>query len=574
MIPILFSPKTTDFSTNGVGRLSDAVSCVVAETLNGSFELEMQYPVTGAHFSEIMHSSIIYAKPSARRAPQAFRVYQITRPTNGIVTILADHLSYQMAFIPVAPFMAASLAEALTLIDQNAEEDNPFTLSADFSKSVAFSTTRPYSMREILGEEENSLLATYGGFWEFDNYTATLKEQRGEDSGYSIRYGKNLITAEQEENIAETYTGVFPYWQSENVLVILPEKTVDSVTVADYPFKRTIIHNFSDEFKNAPTAEQLRSAAEAYLAQPGVGIPKVCLSLEFVNLADTIEYRDLLTGSVDLGDTVEVVFEKLGINVKASVVSVHYNTLLERYESIDIGDRKQTLAETIEEQLARLEITPTVAEVKTSIDRATGVLDAGTRGHVVINRNPEGYANEILFLDTDSLSTAVNVLRINMNGIGFSSSGYQGPYYQAWTLDGHMSLGGVNNAYGHLSILDPNGNPIGQWSKDGIVVDQGTIDLLRRAGKIGLYVDGATVRIGDFEVNDRWGRQVIESDDEMTGMSGRPTEEGGLFFWAGYEDENTYMMAINENDVYIRGKDSSGNWHTYPLAATLARLGA
>lgn len=563
MKPILFSPNTTDFSTNGVGRLSDAISCVVHEVLNGEFELEMQYPITGKHIGEIKHSAIIAAQASQTRGLQAFRIYKISKPLNGRITIYARHISYQLSFIPVAPFYAENLTAALAGFSTYAAEDNPFTISADFTSGAEFRAVKPDSIRSYLGGMEGSILDVYGGEWEFDMYTATLHRERGADNGYMLLYGKNITDLTQEENIENTYTGIMPYWEQEDVRVMLPEKVVHASTAENFPFQRTIVQDFSDAFDNAPTEAQLRQAAADFITANKIGIPAVSLSVDFVHIS----------GEIDLGDTVTVRFEKLGVDVAARVVEIEWDVLRDRYNAVQIGDKRGSLAATIEAQIDALTYTATTAEVLRNIDRATGVLDAGTRGHVVINRNAEGYANEILFMDTESPATATNVLRINMNGIGFSSSGYTGPYYQAWTLDGHMSLGGVNNAYGHLSILDPSGNVIGEWSKDGIVVDQGIIDLLRGTGKIGLYVDGATVRLGDFEINDKYGRQVIESDDEMTGMSGEPTEEGGLYFWAGYEDENTYMMAINKNDVYIRGKDSGGNWHTYALAQTLARLG-
>ena len=103
-----------------------------------------------------------------------------------------------------------------------------------------------------------------------------------------------------------------------------------------------------------------------------------------------------------------------------------------------------------------------------AVDRATGVLNSGMRGHVVINRNESGYANEILFLDNDNVVGAKNVLRINMNGIGFSSTGYKGPYYQSWTNDGHLTLGGINNHYGQLTILDENASPTIELDKSGL----------------------------------------------------------------------------------------------------------
>lgn len=574
MKPVLFEPNSTDFSTNGVGRLSDAVSCVVTEERNGAFELEMTYPVDGVHFDKIVHSAIILAKPSARRSAQAFRIYSITKPMNGEITILAEHISYQLNHIPVMPFSASTLAQALAAFGSNAAEPCPFTLSADFEVSSAYTVGEPQSIRACLGGDgdQASVLDVYGGEWEFNNYSAVLHQSRGQSNGIRIMYGKNLVTLEQEENISEVYTGVLPFWKSEATQVVLPEKVVHSANAANYPYNRTIIQDFSSDFKTVPTAAQLRSAAEAFLAQPGVGVPLVNISLEWVNLADTLEYRELLTGNVDLCDIVRVTFEKLGVDREAEIISIRYNVLAERYETLEIGDKAKTLADTIETQMKQLEITPTTAEVQTTVDRATGLLTAGTRGHVVINRNASGYANEILFLDTEDISTAVNVLRINMNGIGFSSTGYQGPYYQAWTLDGHLSLGGVNNAYGILQLLNSSGTVIGHFSAaDGLEFTRGQ--------NIGFKADGNIIQLGDFEVNDAYGRQILESSDEKTGMSGEPNQQGGLYLWAGYNSDNDYAFLVNnsgqtrvQGELWVSGTDYDGTYHNYNIVNEIARI--
>lgn len=130
-----------------------------------------------------------------------------------------------------------------------------------------------------------------------------------------------------------------------------------------------------------------------------------------------------------------------------------------------------------------LEARPTAEQVQTEVDRATGVLQTGKSGYVVIGRNTDGYANEIYFLDQPSLEDAVQVLRINRAGIGFSSSGAAGPYYQAWDLQGHLTLGGVNNSYGDLMILDENAVPKIQIDKDGL--------KLWDIAAIGFYYQGA-----------------------------------------------------------------------------------
>lgn len=592
MIPILFSPTTNSFGTNGLGRLSDAISCRVNEARNGAFELTMVYPLNGIHFKDIVKAGIIYAKPSARRDPQAFTIDKISRPINGRVTILARHLRYRMGLIPVSPFSAGSLAAALAGFKSNAAEACPFTLTADFTSQSSYAVPVPTPILSYLGGQRGSILDVYGGEWEFDNWSAILHRTRGQNNGYSIMYGKNLVDLKQEENILNTYTGIFPYWQSEETMVMLPEKVVHSAAAASWPFQRTVVKDFTEEFTNAPTADQLRAFTQSFMTRNDIGKPTVSLSVKWVNAQDTPEYKELLTSNVDLCDTVKVIFEALGVSTTAKIIEYEWDVLQERYESLEIGDKRETLALTIEEQMKTISTLPTMSQLNSTVDRATGVLNSGRRGHVIINRNAEGWANEILFLDNENLSAARNVLRINMAGIGFSSTGYQGPYYQSWTMDGHFSLGGVNNAYGDFQILDGSGNPLGEWDKDGLkfydsaqhilmllnhsglylrdvsggTIAQMTADGLNiykgtisgvtidiaRGNDIGLYCDGTQFQFGDFEVNDAYGRQILESTDEMTGMSGEPDDEAGLYLWAGYRSDGDYSFVVNSAGAYTQ----------------------
>ena len=92
----------------------------------------------------------------------------------------------------------------------------------------------------------------------------------------------------QEQNIENTYTGLYPYWKSEETMVTLPEKVVHASTAANYPFQRTITKDFSDKFQNAPTVEQLRAYANSYMTANHIGIPAVNLSVVFVHLSTFI----------------------------------------------------------------------------------------------------------------------------------------------------------------------------------------------------------------------------------------------------------------------------------------------
>lgn len=642
MIPILHAPTSTDFSTNGIGRLSDAISCVVHEARNGEFELELTYPVDGAHYADIVHSAIIVAKPSARRTNQAFRVYKITKPMAGRVTVLAQHISYQMSFIPVAPFSAPSLATALAALKANAVESCPFTLSADFTSAVSYALSVPKSLRSCLGGTQGSILDVYGGGeWEFNNYNAIFHRNRGQDNGYVIQYGKNLIDLKQEQDIQNTYTGVYPYYKTDDAMTVLTTepRVVRAATAANYPFQRTVEKDFTDKFDTTPTEAALRAVAEAYVQANHIGIPNVNITLDFVNIADTVEYQHLATGNIDLCDTVKVIFVKLGIETESKVIDIQYDVLTERYKKIELGSRRSTLATTIVDEMDRLAITPTTAQMHRAVDMATGVLNKGMGGYVIYNRNKDGHPNETLYLDENSggnLYASQHILRINYAGIGFSGSGYNGPYSQSWDLLGHLTLGGINNSYGDFTILDEHAVPIVQIDKKGFVLwnisakgymDNGVLyedadlttpvtptegyyyyDVVQRAvylwdgtaytaqsgtggifakmthdglgvyhgvidfswgdGSVGFFADGTKVQIGDFICDSAsYGRAILQSTDEVTGMSAETGDEDQLYLWAGYHDSDDYVFVVNGADAYVMYGGQA-----YPIGASIANL--
>lgn len=473
MIPILFPENTTQFNTNGIGRLSDAISCVVIEERNGQFELEIQYAAEGKYVEDIGYNKIILAKPSQENTLQAFRIYKVEKSImGGTINVNAQHISYQLANIPLKPFAASSLADTLVKLKSESLEANPFTFITDKTSAVACGSVIPIMCRSMLGGHEGSLLDVYGGEWKFDNYTCSLLSARGADRGVTIRYGKNLVSLEQEESIANTITGIVPYWSASDSDECVYANPVYASTASNFPYKRTEIIDFSDKFDYKPTAQQLTALAQQYIEKNNIGHPSVSLDVDFVNLADTEEYKDIAPlENVLLCDTVTVIFEKLGISEKAKIVKTEYDCLAERYKSVEIGTIRSSLAVTIADQGSAIEVT--LEKAREFTKDATGWLTNGA-GYVIANKNADGSWKELLFLDKPTTQAATKVLRINENGIGFAS-GAAGTfdswvYYQAWTLDGNLSLGGVNNSYGRLRILNPSGTQIGVWDKDGIKI--------------------------------------------------------------------------------------------------------
>lgn len=337
--PRLYPPTAAAWDTNGLGALSDCISCVVEETLNGPFELEMQYRLNGLHYADITLRSIILAKPNPTARPQPFRVYKISRPINGVVTINAQHLSYDLSGIVIEPFNAPSLASALEGMKTNAVTENPFEYETDKTVISDFVVSYPSSARSLVAGQRGSLLDTYGGELEFDRYQVKLLSHRGKDNGVTIRYGKNMTDVSQEEDGSGVYTGVYPYWYSEE------EGSADLgssyVPVeGEFDFTRILLLDLTEEFENKPTAEELTQKAQEYISNHDPGVPTISTTVSWYQSKDFVE-------NVNLGDVVGVYFSRLGISAKAKIVKTRYNALQNRYESVDIGSVRSSIAGTI-----------------------------------------------------------------------------------------------------------------------------------------------------------------------------------------------------------------------------------
>ncbi len=428
MRPILYPSSERAFEDNGLGVLSDAASCLVSEQRNGGYELTMQYPVSGLHYADIGYRSLILAKPSPDGRPQPFRVYRITRPIGGLVTIFAQHISYDLSGVAMPPFSAQGISGALSAIGSSAiPADNGFSFWTDKTGTQVISSTLPLSVRSLLGGIRGSILDVFGGEYEFDRFAVRLWGQRGADRGVTLRYGKNITTLEQDANCAAVYTAVYPYWTNEETTVALPEKII--AVPGTFDFTRILPLDLSSAFENPPTADQLRTSARYYIADNNVGVPRVSLSLSFAQLDGE---------RPDLCDTVSVVFTAMGISTRAKVVKTTYDVLRGRYESVEIGDIRASIADTIAGQALDISSMPTTQAMQKAILNATGWITGTGGGYVVFKRNDSGQAEELLIMDSPEMSTAKNVWRWNLGGLGFSRNGVNGPYETAITQDGSI----------------------------------------------------------------------------------------------------------------------------------------
>jgi phage minor structural protein len=500
--PILYNATETNFDHNGIGILSACVSCEVTEEANGIFELAMQYPMDGVHFSEIGDRAIIKARADQFRDPQLFRVYAISKPMNGIVTVLAEHISYDLSGIPVKPFSASTAYSALTELKNNAVVDCPFIFWTDKTTSANFKVETPSSIRSRLGGVAGSILDVYGGDYEFDNYTVKLHNNRGMNRGVSIRYGKNLTDIQQDQNCSNVATGVYPYWFLEtdagNVLVELPEKIVSAS--GTYNFVRIRTLDLSSEFDVQPTHEQLRKKTQEYIKANNIGVPVVSLSVSFAQLEQTEEYKHLkLLERVSLFDAVNVEFPALGVSATAKAVKMVYDVIAERVKSVTLGSVRANIADTIATQAKEIEKKPSKTFMQTAVEALTKTILGASGGSVrLLDENGDGEPDTLYIADNPDPTQAVKVWRFNYEGWGASDNGYNGPFklgatfkdgiiadfITAGTLYGLLiKAGTIESLDGKISIDLTSGNRVllnsGITSNDLIIRSTTGEELLR-----------------------------------------------------------------------------------------------
>ena len=496
MKPILFAPTATEFDNNGLGALVDAPRCIVREERNGPYELEMDYPVDGQHFSEIEHSAIIYAIPADGKGAQPFRIYEISKPFDGLCTIYAEHLSYQLAHIPVTPFgRVTSVAAALQGLKNNAAESCPYTFWTDKTSAGTFEVTEPKSIRELLGGTQGSILDAFGGGeYEWDKYTVKLHQHRGQDKGVVIKYGRNLTDLKQEEAIDTTITGIYPFWSDSEsgTLVTLPEKVIHSANANNFPYNRTVVVDASSEFQDEPTVAQLRSFANNYITQTGVGVPKVSIDISFAPLWQTEEYRDIANlERVNLCDTITVRFPALEVSATAKVVKTRYDVLAERYIEIEVGDARTGFAKAVKSDVQEVKSTSKTFQsfLASELAEATGKITGATGGYIKQIFNAAGNWSELVAMNTNDPATATKVWRMNYEGIGGGTS-FNGPFTITMTLDGKINASQITTGVLNADLIragtlaDTGGNFSLALATGTLTMKKGSIDINNSAFKV------------------------------------------------------------------------------------------
>lgn len=627
MIPVLYEENETEYLSNGLGRLTDAISCTVHQERNGIYELSMRYPHEGIHAAEITANRIIYAEPEFGKGPQPFIIRDVDKTLTNQIRITARHRSYDMSYYACAEFgqtevvpyqvtpvlydshqevigtlddliqygVAQSgnvwtltmrypltgtyaediktsayiyaqpaigrdmhlfditrvvqsttymtitatcnvvpdvsreynqmtVSQALSYISTYTEriQPTPFTLSAEpltagdawATQLLEFWNEAPVSLRTVLGSDSGCLENVFGGEWEYDDFRCILHESRGHDNGVQYRYGKNITDISERINIDELYTHAFSYWKGTASSSTNTEQgeyyvkrgaiiqALDPKYSAMFPTRRVMIIDASSEFEQEPTTAELNAYTQKYIKDNQIGVPTVTINVSVVDLASTEEYEDIVSlETVNLCDTVTVVFPRFNVDIKAKVTAIEYDVLLGKNNNVTIGQTDVKLSDLIaqdQHNLVRQKYDLQKWADRCS-ERAIEALSGWYGGNIRKNFNVNDHKQQSMYImNTDNVSTATRAIKMDGNGIGISRNGAQGDY-------AYM----VNLAYGNCFFTDrwaDDGNTNASFLKRGVV----------RAGNSYMNIENGQsyMDLTGLVVN---GRDVLGAIDSLSG---------------------------------------------------------
>lgn len=527
MIPRLYPANETAFTNHGYGALSDAISCIVPEERNGPYELLMTYPITGLHYSDLALQRIILAKPNFTDDPQPFRIYKITKPLNGIVTIYGQHISYDLSGVIIQTGTAGNALAAMQVL-QNAAPG--WNITTDKSVTANWKVLEPSSVRSWFGGKEGSILDVFGpGEWKYDKFTCSFLTSRGSNRGVEVRYAKNLTELSQEIDCSNLVKYVLGYYKDVDGNIVSGTLQDTGCMLTD----KQLAVDFSSDFEEVPTQAAIDARTQQYIAANNFTAPTDNIKLDFAQLGT-------LTDRVDLCDTIKVYYEALGVSTTAKCIRTTWDVLRERYTEIEVGDAKPSILDTMTE-ISEKTVSGVInfSQIYNAIENATSAITGNTGGYVVLHdSNADGHPDELLIMDTPDIATATKVWRWNSGGLGYSSTGYAGTYATAITSDGKIvadfiTTGTINAA--QVNVINIDASKITVGTLDAARIAAGSITVAQLAeGAQSVLMTGSSSKTQYY---------LSTSESSATGGSWQdtvPTWSSGKYIWTRVSTTKTF----------------------------------
>ncbi|EOB3440469.1 phage tail spike protein [Enterococcus faecalis] len=600
LIPVIFKPGEKDFTTNGLGRLIDATRCEITEEANGKYELEMDYPAI-SRFSDYFENGYqIKAKPNDLEEYHIFEIKQTFKDTftNSIV-IYAQSRTYKLGNRQVRLVTVDNRngSEAMKLIEQNMDEPCDIKLHSDIN--TASSTI--FEARNVLNciaGEQGSLLQYWGGEIKREPFKLSLLRRRGRDNVGTVRYGKDLKGLTIKFDWQSIVTKVLPFAElqsgADGTSQRIYGNAVKSEYISKYPDVYAQYVQFTEE-QGVKDLASLNKVAGKYFTTlyPGSDKPKVSIELEIEKLTDSEEAKEFAKmRNYNLFDTFIVYHKLYDIDIQTKVTGIVYDALAEKTIKITAGDIQVSFYKQQSQDFQEAIKTLTKKDYMSNfIDYITDLIN-GVKGGSIL-QYPKNRPHTLYFMDTDSTDTAKNVIAINNQGIGFSTTGWKGPFRNAWTIDGILNADFIRagkirsdifetsfNAYGDIlrlvngalqawngktKIMELTRKGMGFWDGSSHVGNMGTkgnpFPLLNDANGKPVVTDGKSLLlVGNSPTN-----IIGLSNEESTGLIIRGATQWNLannsyFIGKGGNKSTIYVdrLIVGGKEV-IPGDGSGGN---------------
>lgn len=510
MIPRIYSPTETDFSTNGLGILKDTTKCEIYEVANGKYELELEYPLD-TRFDEYFENDYqIKAKPNDQEEYHIFFIDDKDIDTFlDTVTIYAQSRTNRLGrrAVTFAEVDSKTGREAMAIIENNMDKKSDIRLYSDIT-TVSSTTFEARNVLNCIAGEQGSLLQYWGGEIKREPFKLSLLKRRGRDNIGTIRYGKDLSGLKVKLDWTGVKTRIIPYADPQS-------DTGTTSRIYGSPVDSEYINNYSDvytehvqftEEQGVKDVNSLNKIAKNYFKtiNPGCDKPKISITVEFDKLTDTEEGKEFAKiRNYGLFDTFKIYHRKYKLYFESKVSGVQYDSLSEKVLKLEAGDTQvafyQQQAVTIQDKLKDYATNNYMSSFNDYVSSMiAGQGNAG--GYVVLW--PKEKPSNIFIMDNPDLNKAKEVLRMNKNGIAFSKNGWNGPFTSAWTLDSKFNANFIQTGVIRADIFESSFSACGDQlkMKDGAIHAYSKNKLVSQMNKRGFEFyksDGTTLgRIG------------------------------------------------------------------------------
>ncbi|MGH1751544.1 phage tail spike protein [Enterococcus raffinosus] len=470
--PRIYEPTEKDFSHNGLGVLSEATRADVREAANGVYELEVEHPLKSRFKKYFENGYQIKAKPNDQEDFHVFEIKRTYEDTNGNnILIYAQSRTYKLGNREVQHVKINSQngSGAMKAITAGMDERSDIELFSDI-QTVSSTVFEARNVLNCIAGEQGSLLQYWGGEIKREPFRLSLLRRRGRDNVGTVRYGKDLQGLKITFDWQSIVTRCLPYADLQDTedgqTKRIYGKKVDSDLIKNYPDVYAKHVQFTEEQGVKDQASLDKAAAKYFISvNPGCDKPKVSVELEFEKLTDSEEAKEFARlRNYGLFDTFFVYHKLYDIHVETKITEVLYDSLNEKVKKISAGDAQ--IAFYKQQNYEFQETIKTLTKkgyMSDFLDYVTNLINGVEGGSVL--QYPKNKPHSTYYLDTDSRETAKDVVVLNNQGIGFSRTGWLGPFVNAWGINGDLNADFIRVGRIRAKMMETSFNGVGDTLK-------------------------------------------------------------------------------------------------------------